>query len=331
MKKKFTFLVILATFLALLFGITKVDSPQAIKKILLEAKPTYLAMILFCLAMYWFLQAMVLRQLFYNRGQSISIGRALKAHMIGEFFSAVTPLSTGGQPMQVMYLSQVGIPAGKSTSVLVIHLFFYHVARLIMGIGLTLLHRSFFYQKGQALTYFLLLGIVINILLAMFMMTAAVRPKQLKKAGRGLLRFLSKIKLLRNVEDRIKRMEREVDGFYRSIKSFRDQQGKIFLMVLVESFVYLVFYFSITYYVFLSFGLELENLSLVLAAQCVISLISAYIPLPGGSFGAEGAFYLIFSRIVGDAAPIFLAILLWRVLTYYVTLIVGSLFTLKLK
>ena len=58
-------------------------------------------------------------------------------------------------------------------------------------------------------------------------------------------------------------------------------------------------------------------------AAAYVTMISAFIPLPGGSGGAEGSFYMLFVLFFtsGTIAP---AMLLWRFITYYSCIIAGS-------
>ena len=44
---------------------------------------------------------------------------AIKASMVGQFYCAITPSSTGGQPMQILMMSRSGIKGSVATSVLI--------------------------------------------------------------------------------------------------------------------------------------------------------------------------------------------------------------------
>jgi uncharacterized membrane protein YbhN (UPF0104 family) len=55
----------------------------------------------------------------------------------------------------------------------------------------------------------------------------------------------------------------------------------------------------------------------------------AIIPLPGAAGGAEGGFYLIYSKFFASNT-ILTAIFIWRVLTYYSSIAIGSIFALVL-
>ena len=62
-----------------------------------------------------------------------------------------------------------------------------------------------------------------------------------------------------------------------------------------------------------------------------VSIISSYIPLPGGMGGQEYLFILLFGLYV-DKPLLSSLMLLWRFLTYYLPMIVGAvIFNLKNK
>jgi len=52
-------------------------------------------------------------------------------------------------------------------------------------------------------------------------------------------------------------------------------------------------------------------------------MVSAFVPLPGGSGGAEGSFVLFFAPFFPD--DLLVALLLWRIVTYYLGMVVGAL------
>ena len=51
-----------------------------------------------------------------------------------QFFNAVTPFATGGQPYQIYYLKQSGLSYASSTSVVLENFIVYQIALVILGI-----------------------------------------------------------------------------------------------------------------------------------------------------------------------------------------------------
>ena len=89
----------------------------------------------------------------------------LKYTMIGYFFSAITPSSSGGQPMQVYYMTKDDVDISHSTFALLVQLSAYQFS--VVLIALVSLIFSFSYVKGlNAIIVFLfIIGFIINFML----------------------------------------------------------------------------------------------------------------------------------------------------------------------
>ena len=61
----------------------------------------------------------------------------------------------------------------------------------------------------------------------------------------------------------------------------------------------------------------------IIALSSFVAMINAFLPMPGSSGGTEATFVLMFSTIFGkvDATSI---MILWRLVTFYQTLIIGG-------
>jgi glycosyltransferase 2 family protein len=88
-------------------------------------------------------------------------------------------------------------------------------------------------------------------------------------------------------------------------------------------------FFSIPYCIYRSFGFHSADIWTLISAQIFLTNFMAIIPLPGGAGGAEGGFYLIYSLFF-ESNTILTALFVWRVLTYYSSIAIGSIFALVL-
>jgi hypothetical protein len=57
--------------------------------------------------------------------------------------------------------------------------------------------------------------------------------------------------------------------------------------------------------------------------QSFLSLAVSFFPLPGASGASEGGFYIFFSDYF-TKVPVYIAMIIWRFISYYSILIVGS-------
>lgn len=331
MNKKYTIGIILLTAVLLIFGIFYSDGVDSIKNAFQNIEPRFFKVMFVIMLVYWLMQSFVTMQLANNFGQKFEIFNAIKTFMIGEFFSAITPLATGGQPMQLIYMNSVGVSTGVGTSILGVQLFFYHIARLIISLSLTIYHADFFYFGGYKFTFFLVLGFILNTSFAILMVLAAFKPKWVKKIVSVVVTFLTKIKILKQKESLLQKIDEEVDSFNLAMKQFKGQHITFYINLILQNMASFLYLYGVTHYIFTSFGVELESVTMTLATVSSVQMASAYLPMPGGSFGAEGMFFLMFSAYLPENTPIFLVLLVWRILTYYLTILVSFLFTLKLR
>ena len=95
------------------------------------------------------------------------------------------------------------------------------------------------------------------------------------------------------------------------------------------TFLQWIAFFSIPYCIYRSFGFNSADILTMITGQIFLMNFMAIIPLPGGEGGAEGGFYLIYSLFF-KSDTIITAIFIWRVLTYYSSIAIGSIFTLVL-
>ena len=75
---------------------------------------------------------------------SFKFHNALKTSMVGQFFSAVTPFATGGQPMQVYCMSKYGVEPGKGVSALTQKFVVYQSTLVAYSAAALLLKQDFF-------------------------------------------------------------------------------------------------------------------------------------------------------------------------------------------
>mgnify|MGYP002536749463 CR=1 FL=1 len=101
---------------------------------------------------------------------------------------------------------------------------------------------------------------------------------------------------------------------------------KIFIIATIQSFLY----YSLTYIVYRAFGNSGISYFQIVPAQAFLLLIMTFIPTPGSGIGAEGGFLLIFNSIFKQGT-INMAILFWRLYTFYLPIIIGALFLIPVK
>ena len=110
------------------------------------------------------------------------------------------------------------------------------------------------------------------------------------------------------------------------MKSQKSTVALMFIIACIQSLAY----YSITYMVYRAFGNSGISIWQIIPIQAFLLLIMTFIPTPGAGLGAEGGFYLLFNSIFKEGT-INMSILFWRLYTFYLPIIVGSLFMIPTK
>jgi len=143
------------------------------------------------------------------------------------------------------------------------------------------------------------------------------------------VRVLAKIKIVKNPEKTMEKVESELQNFYENFKFLKSNTWLVAKSCLFSA-LQLTFHFSIAFMLYKAFGLPGNDLFAMISAQAFIQLVSSFVPLPGAMGAAEGSFFLFFQMFF-PGSLINIAMVFWRLLTFYLPIVVGSLFTFQKK
>ena len=150
---------------------------------------------------------------------------------------------------------------------------------------------------------------------AVFAYATLFRPELLSRLASGIVR----LPFLRRFRGRVLG---EMTQFIARAAVLRKQKSDFFLRgFLLTSGTWLARYF-LAVLVIMSFVPDVDALLLIMRsiAQTISSLI---MPTPGGAGGIEGLYALFFGDLLPSAALIVPSLITWRILGYYIFLVVG--------
>jgi uncharacterized protein (TIRG00374 family) len=282
---------------------------------------------IFCMLLFWSCETIIIYIITFSLNKSTSLLiKSVKIAMIGQFFSAITPFQSGSQPAQLYIMTENGIPAGHSGSILMIKFIIHQAMLTIYSIVVLILTFSYFNSRIPYLTYFCVFGFFVNTLIIFCALLFAVNNKVTKKVLWLFLKILGKIKLVKDPIIKFNEFEIELMSFHKSAAFI----SKNIVMCVFASLLTLLqwtAYYTIPYCIYRSFGFNIVYIWTMIAAQVFLTMFMSFIPLPGAAGGAEGGFCMIFGLFF-KAKTIIPALLLWRVITYYSCIGVGALFSL---
>lgn len=246
------------------------------------------------------------------RGQGIPMPYrpALMAHLVAVLGAAATPSNTGGVPVTVAALGRLGVPVGKGIGVVVqifiLDLIFFSWSAPL-GLGYLI------YSKTLPLPIRSEILVFATAVLAIAGVVVLTRYPSLVVR---LMLALAKLPLLNRFRERI---ESTASDYHSSARMYTRMSAADWLALHAVTAVGWLAGFVVLWSLLGLYGIE-TGFPAILALLSSITLISHFVPTPGGSGFIEAATALAVGAGVGTVAA---AVLLWRLLSFYLVFLIG--------
>jgi len=320
----FNFILIAIIFIGLFIYMIIVDGIDNIINLLKGVNYFWVLAGVFCLIIQWICDGICLhiplKKLYPNQ----TFKNSFKVSMIGQLFNNITPFSSGGQPMQAYELTKTGKKVSDSLSAMAIKFIITQTALVVFTFVVIAFEFDFFSSLMKDFLWVAIIGFAINILVILVVLLAGFKKRAITIITNPIITLLGKIKILKHPEDIREKLDNSIDNFreqFKMIKSEKKMVFKIFITATIQSLAY----YSITYMVYRAFGNTGVSFWQIIPVQAFLLLLMTFIPTPGAGIGAEGGFLLLFNSIFKQGT-INMSILFWRLYTFYLPIIIGSLF-----
>lgn len=318
---------ITGTFAVLCIWLLKQYSIQALWKMMLGMRPLWILAALGLMVVYWVFESLGLHLAVSRFVPTQNPGDTFCATMIGQFFNCITPFSSGGQPMQAWYLVKKGVSLSfASCSLLIKFIVYQFVLTIYSALTLLLCFKSFA-GRISSIGWLIFVGFGVNLLVITGLLCLGFLRRPTEKVLYGSVSLLKKVKLISEqaASKAKERIQKELMEFYEGFAQIRQDIGGILAMSALTA-VQLTAFFLIPLCIFYAFGLGKADVLLMICAGAFVLNFTSFIPLPGAAAGAEIGFHTIFS-IFFPTHILSVAILFWRLLTFYLPICVGGCFT----
>lgn len=322
MKKKLSnvLLIVVATLLVLYFSMK--DDYQTVIDTIMNIDKKYLVIGFFLLFSYWFFKSIVMWIITKNYNQKYRFRNALRMVVETNFFHAITPFATGGQPYELYSLNKNNVKITDATNISVQSFITYQIALVTLGV-IAIISNYFLnlFPDNRILAKLVTLGFIINFLVIIVLFILTFTKKISKVIFKFILKILDKVKLLKNKEKTKANFENYLKEFNEGAKKIFENKFQFLSFTLLQ-FVSLVSLYLIPFALFYGAGIYINPL-IVIITSAYVMLIGSFVPIPGGTGGLEYGFVAFFTNFTGG--KIIMAImLLWRFITYYFGMIVGA-------
>lgn len=318
-KKIITNLILFLVLILLTFYmILKDQNVTEIFSIVRSVKKEFILIAILCMSLYIICEAINIGRTLKALNEKSNFFHNIKYALIGFFFSSITPAASGGQPMQIYYMYKDNISVANSTLTLLINLSCMQVVTISIALVSLLFNHQ---HMNRALVWCFVIGVGLN-LSALTLLLISIFSKRMTKA---LIRFVVKILTffkVKNIEEKQIKLENELTKYQNSATYVKTHKPVIIKTLLTTYVQYIIFY-SISYFVYVSFGLEKHNILELITLQSVLYATVSGIPSPGAVGVSEGGFIAIYRNIY-STNRINSAMLLNRGINFYLFVLISS-------
>lgn len=257
---------------------------------------------------------------------------------VGKYYDFITPTQLGGQPSQIIRLTQSGISAGLSTSIPIIKLIVYNFVYTFISLVLYVFVVPLIPTVGGLQTFLMAIirilgavGLTVTII-SCFLYFIIGNGKLI---GRSFVQWLVragyKLHIVKNYRKTFDRLLTQVKEYQSSIKYLNKNKGTLFVTVILSTIECIAFglipFCVVMAFSSVTFASGLDVFTCMLITMCeyyLCLMVATCLPLPGGTGTMEICFIFLFAigaYSVGD--NIAWALILFRVISYYIVLVNG--------
>ncbi|MBR2871267.1 MAG: flippase-like domain-containing protein [Clostridia bacterium] len=268
----------------------------------------------------------------------------LETAVVGIYYNNVTPFAIGGQPFEIYHLSKHGVHGGVASSLPIATYFLNQIAFVIMGFAFVFMYTSntldipseMIGVMPTILNIVAIVGLSFSLIMPVIIILFSLLPRFTSKLVAGVLHIGNKLHIIKNPKATAMKTYKTVIHNSRCIKKIASRPV-VFISTFLMSFLEHICGTSIAYFVLCFFGFNwgggmvewLQVVQLCFLINVAISII----PTPGNAGAADLSFYLLFKTGLGLSAGLqvsgyaFPAMITWRILSFYSTIIIGFAFT----
>lgn len=256
--------------------------------------------------------------------RDLSWGAAIRVNCLCEFTSAITPTAVGGSSLGMLFLNREGIEIGRATTLMLTTLFLdelFFVVSCPLVVLFTPAGELFAtgggFGAGLELTFWLIYSGIVLWTLFLFL-GIIVWPSGIRR----VLKALFSIRFLRRWLPQVTAMG---DNMAATSASLRGKPFWFWLEIFAGTALSWTSRYLVVNALFLAFVPSADSDQwLILARQLVVWVVLMVSPTPGGAGLSEWLFTEFYGTLIPTAALALLMAICWRIISYYVYLIIGA-------
>ncbi len=262
-------------------------------------------------------------------GYQVNFKHCMNLVLANMLVAAITPSQAGGEPVRIHELYRAGVPIGDATAIVIMERILDGIILGALG-AFTMLFLGRYWSglasEFSSISFIMYAAWIAVTLFVLIFVYSVKNPDYLKRVLRRMSCWIDRRWHLRRLEHLLSTIDREVDNFNRGLVRFVNHGKSGLVWGLFFTALFWFSEFVIASLLLMGLGQPpyfIESF----VVQLVIAIIMMLPLTPGGSGIAEiGAISLYSFFIPSSIVGVF--VLLWRLILYYLNIILGLLSSL---
>lgn len=258
---------------------------------------------------------------YLDHDSPVGVRDLMSVEASGIFFGNLTPMMAGAVPSQIVRLTRTGLDVGEASATQFTRFIMFQFGVVLFAAIMLFAKLGFFFETYGDIVTINLIVFGVHFLELAGLFVICLCPKFVMRVGNGLIRFLTKRGWLKNKDHWNEMVNVQVMEFSQAFMRAAKDLPSMGLTLLV-TMAQLASFYMIPWFVLRAFGIQADFLN-CLAAGSMVQMVSTAVPLPGGTGGAEGSFFMFYGNMFGSA-NISAGFLVWRIITFFAPTILSA-------
>ena len=326
LKYALNIIVILGITALTLYLIFKDNEPGKIFKQIRESDTRWLGIAGILMIIFVCGESVQFRLLFKGMKQKVGLVKCILLSNIGFFFSQITPGASGGQPLQILYMTKLGVNGFVSTLVCMLVTLIYKLVLVLLFVAALILRPILVGGAIKDVIVFFIIGIAVQLGFGSFLLMCVLKPKFASWIVETAIKLGAKLHIIKKPEELSEKAENSIKQ-YEAASDFLKKNKHIMVKMALITIVQRIAYFMVTFCVAKALRIENCNIIDITALQIVLSLAVDVLPIPGAS-GVNELVFVRLQTLIFGSEMVSAGLLMNRGITYYLLAVVTGLFTL---
>lgn len=224
--------------------------------------------------------------------------------------------------MEVYYMHKDEVKVSNATLCVLIQSCNFQIVTLLFAIISIFFNIQY---MNTTLWILFIIGFLLNSIILVVYLVSIFSKKISNSIINLIVKIMKKLKV-KNIEEKEENIKKELESYQNSAKYIKENKY-VALKTLLTTVFQIFFLYSVTYFVYCSFGLFEHNILRIVSMQAVIYTSTSGIPLPGAVGVSEGNFVKMFKNLfIQDIVTS--AVLISRGVSFYLLILISGLLVL---